>query len=396
MNCKGARERFIDRLHQGPDAELSEHLAECAPCRRDMEGVEESARALQAIPEIDVDRMPFSLARRQTAAEGSRSSRLHRVPRLTMAAGIAAAVLVGIVLWTGGAPEPIVAYVAEAGADSPVPPESPIHASVEYRFPSYAEIVLPAVGTLRVRPGTAIRFESATTVQVEDGEVFLEIHRRPRGGFHVRTERFVASVRGTRFGVRPYAVYVLSGSVNVQVGPERVESIAAGETISVGHDRTVVKGAGTSEMAAWILRVDPPTLVLTTPTLEAPLRVDRKRTVLLRFGNPSRLAPMMLPPVEPRAEYLHLSVQRDDGQGAFQVALNEVKIIRAKVDARLMQVDADSPIEIEATVSPDMFPDAAGTGIRKVRFVYTCGGDGEPRVWKGSVQTEELLIEVVK
>jgi len=246
MNCKGARERFIERLHQGPDAELSEHLASCSTCRGDMDGIEESALALQAVPEIDVDRMPFSLARRQTAYEGSRTSRLHRVPRLTMAAGIVAAVLVGLILWTGGAPEPIVAFVGEAAPDSPVPPQAPIHANVEYRFPSYAEIVLPAVGTLRVRPGTAIRFESATAVHIDDGEVFLEIHRRPRGGFQVRTERFVATVRGTRFGVRPYAVYVLSGSVNVQVGPERVESLAAGETISVGHDRTVVKGAGTA------------------------------------------------------------------------------------------------------------------------------------------------------
>jgi hypothetical protein len=396
MRCKETRIRFPDTLRGGADPDLADHLRSCARCRTETEGLSEAAAEIGVIPEIDVDRMPFSMARRQIAREGTRADRLVRVARMSLGASAAAAVLVAMLLWFGGAPHPIVAFVSEAGADSPLPPEAPIRAREQLRFPSYAEIVLPSVGVMRVRPGTLLSFDDASTVRLEDGEVFLQIHRRPSPGFRVRTDRFVAAVRGTRFGVRPYAVYVVTGGVNVEIGGgERVEALKAGESIQVSHDRTILRTAGLGDLAAWIDAIDPPRLGLAA-VQEGSLRVDRRRAVLLRFSNPSRLAALMIAPPEPRAEYLHLSVERADGAGAFPVALTDVKIVRAAYEARLIRIDADSPLELEASLSPEMFADAGGTGARKVRFVYTSGGDGDPRVWKGSVQSEELLIEVSK
>lgn len=396
MRCKETGVRYVDALRGGADPELEDHLLSCERCRRDTEGLAAVAAQIKRIGDIDVDRMPFSMARRRVAREGTRADRLARIARMSLGGSAAAAVLVALLIGLGGRPHPIVGYISEAAADSPLPPESPIRAHESLRFPSYAEIVLPSVGAMRVRPGTLLSFEDAATVFLEDGEVFLQIHRRPSSGFYVRTDRLAAAVRGTRFGVRPYAVYVVSGAVNVEVaGGERVESLKAGEAIQVSHDRSFLKTAGLGDLADWIVAIDPPRLGLAA-VQDGTLRLDRRRTVLLRFSNPSRLAALMIPAPEPRAEYLHLSVERADGAGAFQVALPEVKIVRAAYDSRLIRVDADSPLEIETSLSPEMFADASGTGIRKVRFVYTSGGDGDPRVWKGSVQSDELRIEVSK
>lgn len=396
MKCREIRARFADHLRGVSDPELDDHLRACDRCRSETAGLADVAAAIKLIGDIDVDRMPFSMARRQVAREGTRTDRLVRIARMSLAASAAAAVLVVLVIAMGGAPHPIVGYVSEAAADSPLPPESPIRAHEMFRFPSYAEIVLPSVGVLRVRPGTLLFFDDATTVRLEDGEVFLQIHRRPSRGFRVRTDRFTAAVRGTRFGVRPYAVYVVSGALNVEIaGSERVEALKAGESIQVSHDRSFVKTPGLGDLAAWIDAIDPPSLGLAA-VQEGPLRLDRRRIVLLRFSNPSRLAALMIPAPEPRAEYLHLSVKRADGAGAFQVVLTDIKIVRAAYENRLIRIDADSPLEIETSLSPEMFADAGGTGARKVRFVYTSGGNGDPRIWKGSIQSDELQIEVSK
>lgn len=99
----------------------------------------------------------------------------------------------------------------------------------------YALVLFMDQSTARVRPGSQLIIRgnidrsqnSNTRIDIERGELFMEVTRRGNNDFEVATGSTVASVKGTKFGARE------NGYFWVEEGEVEVLSLLTGEIASI-------------------------------------------------------------------------------------------------------------------------------------------------------------------
>jgi len=210
------------RLEEDEACRLEDHLQGCPDCRGARGRLAGLAALLRDPP--PAESRPASMERaiaRALAGDRPAAARAD-APTGRRTALVVAAAFIGAVAvswwWTAASgtsarpPGPsLAAGAVEAGGIELAPHEA---------VPLQRELVARVPSTLSL-PGASLRLESGTRVALEaSGEVELRegrAHATVRQGtpFAVRTERFVARVRGTRFVVTSASVEVYAGRVDV-------------------------------------------------------------------------------------------------------------------------------------------------------------------------------------
>jgi len=395
MKCQAARDQMVDALKEGPSIELENHLRECADCRSMLADFTSVASVLHEMPDVQPTPHVFNSVKRQMTLGQVRSGRLRKMFRMTFAAvALAGLVWVGLVLGTSTSPR-VVAYVFRTAQGADYVPGQGLSVNREYDFASYTSLTVTEVGVVRVREGSQIRFVSANEIVLDKGEVFVEVSRKPKDGFRVRTEKFTASVVGTEFGVSASDVYVMSGQVKVDAGAHSVK-LGAGELVHVNGGALAPTRVDPVSRMIWVREYEPPTVNLQLVSNRR-LHLVKPETVLLRLTNSSRFWPAYLRNLESGANYLRMKLVSKDKKQEFTINLDHIKIAKARYEDRLFRIEAGEPVEVEVTLRPEHFESSGKSGIFFASFVYTSGVDPDSRIWSGTVESRDTIeIEIRK
>lgn len=393
MDCRDAAQELAGAVFAEPEGDLAEHLAGCEACRTELEELRRTLGLFREMPEIDVGPEVFERIRARVRGEELRRNRLSRVYRLSVGGSVAAAVLLALLVIFLPGPDPVVARVTRS-TDPGLLPGTGLRAGTEVAFAQPTEIrLLDGAGIARIRKGTRLVLDAPNRVRISEGEAFFDVRPGGKGGFHVYTDRFIVYVRGTRFGVRPDAVYVVRGSVNVEMDPSRVEPVGENERLVVDANGRWSRSSCTEEDIGWLLAYEPPTLRMELVETR-PVRLDAPRSVRLRFTNPSLVAPIYLPPS--LTDYLQMAVTPPGGRKPFHVRVARVRLLRRSEEEGRIRIDARSPLLVEVRLEAESFSVTRARGIHKVKFLYTVGDHGDPGLWGGSVETRPLEVEVIR
>lgn len=386
MLCKDALAEMSDALKEGPLPELENHLNECSDCRTAFNQATEGAAAFREIPEIVPSAWVLHNIQRRLLLQKTRSRRLITLFR-RVAAGLGAAAAVTLAVIVAGRASTPGAYVNVPPRGSSMVTGQTIPVGEPVAFPAYASLLLPDIGTVRVREGTRLAFETPNDLRLEAGEVFVEITPGKGQGFRVRTEQFSATVTGTSFGATPGLAYVLEGTVHVVRGETKIP-VGKGELFDAATGRTT-RGRILSRLE-WIREYETPNLQI---WLESPqrLRLDREHVLRIRLATSSRLWPVFLRPYRPESSFLQL--QLDSGDKHASVRL-EILRMEGEREQERFRVDEAHPVRIEARVTPSMLEKLGRPATYTAILLYTADGEPGPRVWTGNVASRPFEIEV--
>jgi hypothetical protein len=388
MKCESAREEIVDALKDGPSIELENHLRECAECREMLGDLTSISATLHEMPEIEPAPFVLNSIKRQIGLGQVRTGRLRRLFRMAWAAAALGGVVTAVMLLSTPPSARVVAYVSRTQS-AEFRTAQGLALGQTYDFAAYASLTLPDIGTVRVRENTRLQFGSASELTLLKGEVFIEVTQKPRDGFRVRTEKLLASVAGTEFGVTPTDVYVRTGSVHVQAG-DKTAQVGKGEMVRANGalQRTRVDPLTLME---WVREYETPAVRLALVS-NSRLLMNRTEKVLLRLTNSSRYWPIYLRSMEPGG-FLQLKLSGKSGE-TFHVRIDEIHV-SARIEDRLIRIEEGQPVEVEVTLKPDLFASLGKSGVFQASFVYTSGGDQDPRIWSGTVESRERIeIEI--
>jgi hypothetical protein len=353
------------------------------------------ASVLHEMPDVQPTPHVLHSVKRQMTIGQVRSGRLRKMFRMTFAAvALAGLVWIGLVLGTAQTPS-VVAYVFRVAQGADYVPGQGLSVGQAYDFASYTSLTVPDVGVVRVREGSRVRFTSPNELALEKGEVFVEVSRKPKDGFRVRTEKFTASVVGTEFGVSASDVYVMSGHVKVDSTTASVK-LGPGELVHVNGGPLAPTRVEPVSRMIWVREYEPPTVNLQLVSNRR-LELVKPETVLLKLTNSSRFWPAYLRNLESGANYLRLKLVSKDKKQQFSINLDQIKVAKALYEDRLFRIEADSPVEVEVTLRPELFDGPGKSGIFFASFVYTSGVDPDSRIWSGTVESRDSIeIEIRK
>lgn len=394
MKCQAAQEQLVDALKEGPSIELENHLRECADCRSMLADFTSVASTLHEMPEIEPTPHVIHSVKRQMMLGQARSGRIRRLFRVTWAAVAVAGILATLLLLNGGASERVVAYVFRfEGAG--YHPSQGLAADTAYDFSGYTTLTLPEIGIARLREGSRVRFASPSDVVLEKGEIFVEVTSKPKDGFRVHTEKFIASVTGTEFGVTADDVYVRTGTVRVSRGEASV-SVVAGQLLHVNGGALQPTRVDPLTLMGWVREYEAPAVKLALIS-NRKLTLIKPETVSLKLTNSSRFWPAYLRSLEPGGGFLRMKlVSRSKQKEEFTVSLDQIKV-KALYEDRLIRIEEGAPVEVQVTLAPELFAGLGQSGIFDASFVYTSGGDQDSRIWTGTVESRDTLeIEIRK
>jgi len=240
-------ESLIDKRASGLDeAEglvLEQHLVQCESCRQ-------SAAFMRAIHRI-VEDVPVELTERSrrraitgafdSVARAEVQERQRRRLLWPVSLGVTAAAAAALLMFWPASTAPVASTVAERVAKpSPSQPRSvDANAAVahkdEWSAVARAEMRTYAHAKVDLVAGTRVRFdESAATLEIDSGEVVVDVDASKGRPFRVQTNHFRVEVLGTRFIVSPERVEVVHGRVQVfdLAGHVLARELSAGTSFS--------------------------------------------------------------------------------------------------------------------------------------------------------------------
>jgi hypothetical protein len=362
MSCPDLAELLAQYAVGAGEPSIGAHLDGCADCRRQVQEYRRVLHLLDSAPALEPSAQVWERLRASIAPAPIAWRR-----RL---AALAAALLLGAILsyWiiTSAADAPPAAVVSFAAPGAPLAPGTRVQ---RLQTSHYVELSLPGVGTLSVRPNSALELTDPRTVRLTGGELFASIDRGP---FTIESNLGNVRVLGTRFGVRaePGAttVSVIEGTVRVR---DRL-SVGAGEVLTCGKDGEI-RATDPYGQLAWLAAHRPP-----APALESTLEGDALIVTITNAGP----APLVLAEIGDWSQYLTLQV-RPQGRPPYTISLpsGAAALTEAyrRPDGRI-QIDPSHPLTFRIALDPP--PDLGPAELRPCFTVKSVDSDS----WHGMIE----------